>query len=176
MPLIQMLTITEQIEMSAKFKQFIQTQPQLYNIPLLTVPPWRVYVQPHIHGRWKKKDFHRYTDAFNFFKLNRHKYYDMSITCRRQQFEPPGRIVRITVNGNPKMVRLPNGKSRQETRLVPIATPNGHNWCMYCRRFTTFNYYVRHHAFSGDKALLFDPAILRCAICGIRQETGAYRP
>jgi len=166
------MTIQEQLEIYPLLKKFLTTQPKLFYIPRHPAPPWRVYVQTNRGGPWKKKDFPLYTPAFMFFKSGLKKYHDLTITSRRQAFDPPTKIVRVTRNGSPIMVNTPTGP-QPLTREVPIHGLADHRWCMYCRRFTVFQYFTKHHAFSGKMAMMFDPTFTRCTICGIREETGA---
>ena len=167
-----MLTFQEQLDLYPALKKYTLQLPQVYNLPG-SAPSWRVYAQKHDGGGWAMKDFQQYKEAFAFFKANRNKYHDMSITSKRRSYDPPGRIVRITRNGQPVMVKTPTG-THQQTKLVPIAAPADHRWCMFCRRFTVFGWFNSHHAFRGEMKLMMDPSIRRCTVCGIRETTGAY--
>lgn len=167
-----MMTFQEQLEIYPQIRELLLTKPPAG--PPAISPPWRVYVQKKEDGPWARKDFHTYKSAFDFFKLKRHVWRDVSITSKRQRFEPPGRVVRIVRGGQPVWVNTPTGK-RRATRLVPIKPPPEHLWCMYCRRFTVFAWFTSHHAHRGEHALLMDPTARRCAVCGTREETAAYR-
>lgn len=168
-----MLTFQEQLELYPQLKEYFKEQPRLgwKDHPSL---PWRVWVQQHAGGKWAKKDFPTYTKAFKFWKLYRNTAHDVSIGCRIQGFEPPGKIVKLTRNGQPLMVKTPTGK-HQATKLIPIRPPADHYWCIYCRRFTIFTWFFSHHALRGEMASLMDPAAERCTVCGIRRKTGAFR-
>jgi hypothetical protein len=174
MSIIPMLTFEEQLEMYPQLKEYMTKNVKVPKLPRLT-PPWRVYGQRHNGGRWAKKDFPTYALAFQFWKANRHKYHDMSITCKVQPWDPPGRIVKLTRGGQPLMVRTSRGKKIQATRLIPVKAPADHEWCMYCRRFTVFTWFSKHHAFPGTMAYLMDQTAMRCTICGVRRQTGAFR-
>lgn len=171
--IFEMMTFTEQLETWPQIKELLTTKPPAPRAPS-TAPEWRVYAQPEPEGGWAKKDFDTYVGAFKFWKERRRDWHDGSISSRRRTFDPPGRVVKLAKHGQPVMVRLPNGKSRQKTRLVPIKPPAGHSWCLYCRRFTVFRYFRKHHnpAFDG---LAIDPTVKRCAVCGISEATGAFR-
>lgn len=170
---LPMMTFEEQLEMYPQLKEYFTTKVSVPDLPRLT-PPWRVYAQRTNGGRWAKKDFDRYVPAFKFWKANRSKFHDISITCKVQPWEPPGRIVRLTRGGQPLMVKTGRGKSIQATRLIPIKAPADHEWCMYCRRFTVFTWFSKHHTFTGNMQFLMDQAAVRCTICGIRRSTGAF--
>lgn len=135
--------------------------------------PWRVYAQKEVGGRWRKRDFKRYKDAFEFLKPRLKTYHDISITSKRLRFPPPGRVVKIRRHGEPLMQKTKHG-SVQVTRLVRVTPPPGHSWCIYCRRFTVFIWFTSHHAFTGS-SLDHSIPTRRCCVCGIREVTGAWR-
>jgi hypothetical protein len=134
--------------------------------------PWRVYGQREGRGRWAKRDFETYVEAFRFLKPRLKTYHDISITSKARPFDPPGRLVKLRRNGQPLMVKTNNGMQRA-TKLVPIKPPPGHLWCMYCRRFTVFIWFTTHHAFKRPQP--YDLSSRRCCVCGIREVMGAWR-
>jgi hypothetical protein len=136
---------------------------------------WRVYGRREEGGSWGQKKFPTYFEAFQFMKPRLKTYYDISITSTRLQFLPPGRVVKIKRRGQPVMVKTPKGEI-QMTKIVPIHPPPGHLWCKYCRRFSVFLWFSRHHAFPKhyNELLEMDPR-RRCAICGVSEEWGAWR-
>lgn len=136
--------------------------------------PWRVYGQRHEGGKWAKKDFLRYKDAFKFLKPRLSTYRDISITSKRLSFAPPGRVVRIKRGGEPVMVKTANGFI-QKTKIVAVSPPPGHLWCIYCRRFTVFTWFMTHHAFPRQYWSISDQSTRRCCVCGIREVIGAWR-
>lgn len=169
-----MMTFSEQLEVFPPLKEYLLTPPRLYKDVIRKNKPWRVYARQFPTSRWLKRDFWTYIEAFKFFKERRQDFHDMSISCRCQGFKPPGKIVRLKRNGVPLMVTTPKGKV-QATKLIPIQPPAYHLWCMYCRRFTVFGYYFKHHAFNEETQWMMDPSKARCSLCGISEETGAFR-
>lgn len=168
-----LIPFQEQLDMYPQIRELLLTKPPKSRVPPIS-PPWRIYAQRTTETSWARKDFPTYKAAFDFWKLKRKLWYDVSITSKRQAFQPPGRLVKISRKGQPVMVKTPTGM-RQATKLVPIKPPPGHAWCMYCRRFTIFTWFRTHHAHRGEMALLMDPSERRCCICGIRETAGAYR-
>lgn len=167
-----LMRFQEQLEEYPQIREVLLTVPKTLSPPI--TPPWRIYARTTPDAGWARKDFHTYKSAFDFYKLKRKLWHDISITSKRQQTPPPGKWVKLKRNGQPVMVNTPTGK-RQATKLVPITPPPFHLWCTYCRRFTVFTWFTNHHAFRGEQKLLMDPSERRCCICGIRETTGAYR-
>lgn len=169
----ELMRFNEQLEEYPGIKELLTTKPPLLGAPAVS-PPWRIYARQEQNSGWGRKEFHTYKSAFDFWKLKRKIWYDVSITSKRQRFDPPGKIVKLKRRGEPLMVKTPTGM-RQATKLVPISPPPGHLWCMYCRRFTIFTWFLNHHAFRGEMKLLMDQSERRCCICGVRETTGAFR-
>lgn len=188
-----LMTFQQQLEEYPAIKQLLLTKPdpivRLVNVakkgakkpqwievpqkPL--TPPWRVYVRKTENTGWARKDFWTYKAAFDYFKIKRKVWYDVSITSKQVAFPVPGRWVKLKRGGKPLMVKTPTGM-RQATRLVPIKPPAGHLWCMYCRRFTIFTWFRTHHAFNrGPLKDIMDQTKRRCCVCGITEEGGAWR-
>lgn len=171
---IQLMPFQEQLEQYPGIKELLTTKPPKINCPPVS-PPWRIYALRTESSGWARKDFDTYKGAFDFWKLKRKVWYDVSITSKRQSFKPPGRLVKLKRQGQPVMIKTPTGP-RQATKLVPIKPPPGHLWCLYCRRFTVFTYFLKHHAFKTEnQQLTYDPTERRCCVCGIRETTGAFR-
>lgn len=164
----ELMTFQEQIEEYPALREMFTKRPILGGVSVS--PPWRVWARRTDGSPWGRKDFETYPEAFAFWKAKRKLWLDVSITCKRQGFDPPGRVVKIVRRGEPVMIKLPGGKLRQQTKLVPIKPPPGHLWCGWCRRFTVFKYFTRHHAFSKS-TLIVDSSIRRCCICGISEQT-----
>lgn len=169
-----LMTFQDQLAEYPQIKELLVTKPPKINCPPVS-PPWRIYARKTETSGWARKDFPTYKAAFDFWKLKRNVWHDVSITSKRQSFDAPGRYVKLKRNGQPLMVKTPTGM-RQATKLVPIKPPPMHLWCKYCRRFTIFTYFLTHHAFRTDnQKLMMDPSQRRCCVCGIREEGGAYR-
>lgn len=169
----ELMRFNEQLDEYPAIKDLLLTKPTLVNVPSVS-PPWRVYARKDERSGWGRKEFPTYKAAFDFWKLKRKIWYDVSITSKRQAFPSPGRLVKIRRRGQPLMVKTPTGM-RQATKLVPLSPPPAHQWCMYCRRFTIFTWFLNHHAFRGEMKLMMDTAERRCCICGVRETTGAHR-
>lgn len=130
----------------------------------MATPPWVVYVQRTADGPWGKKEFWKYSEAFNFLKIaiNKHKVHDAALNCKRFPFAPPMRFARI----RGKYVVGSDGVKRQATKAIPWAPKYepgdpDHKWCMYCRRPTIFRFYSKHKRLG---AVTDD--VRRCCICG----------
>lgn len=172
MPLADLMTFQQQLDAYPAMKKLLTTVPK--GLPVPISPAWIVYGRRDESKNWGRKEFDRYQDAFHYVKPRLSTYHDISITCKRKTFNPPGRTVKVTRGGKPVMVTGPSG-THQQTKIVPIKPPPAHLWCLYCRRFTIFTWFRTHHAFRGDKAYMLDPTIRRCCICGVRESGGAYR-
>ena len=150
------------------YRRFLETKPTLPSIArnkrLQTSPPWTVYVQREVDGKWGKKAFWKYSEAFNFArKALRLGVHDVAINCKRVASKPPYRLVRI----RGRYVIGSDGKKRQATKRAKWLPNLGngqpdHTWCPYCRRPTVFKYYRKHPALKG----LMDTTKRRCCICG----------
>lgn len=140
--------MTEQIRLRALLKE-PQYRAWFTKVPNITVmhltPPWRLYVQMEAGGRWAKVDLPSYAKAYTGVKSRLQEAHDMTIHCRPQPWRPP--IVQV------------DGKKS----FMPC--PDGHNWCVYCRRPTVFGYFVKHPAMPGKIIAEYD---LRCGICAAR--------
>jgi hypothetical protein len=149
------------------YKRFLETKPELPPVArskaMMSSPPWVVYIQRDAGGKWGKREFWKYSEAFRFMaralKLGVH---DAALNCKRYGFEPPMRFVRI----KGKFVTGSDGKQRQATKAVPWkpkleGTDEEHHWCKYCRRPTVFKFYRKH-----KRLPLVDSTVPRCCICG----------
>lgn len=170
------MTIHELLE-DPKYKEYFLTAPQLPKVPR-TSPPWRLYVKDH-DGLWRKRDFPKYSEAVKLFARLRSagKVADAAVTCRPVAFDPPTKVVKVKVNGKPKMIKTSRGKLVQETREIRWSWLNllppdedAHYWCPYCRRPTIFTWFSQHHAVVGAHRTYMDKSARRCTICGIRLE------
>lgn len=149
------------------YKRFLQTKPPLpspVRRPRPDIsPPWVVYVQRKPGGKWGKREFWKYSEAFKFLRRAlKASVHDAALNCKRVGFPPPNRFVRI----RGKYVVGSDGVRRQQTKSVTwkpkldVGDPE-HHWCMYCRRPTVFKWYQRHHRLG-----VVDPNVPRCCICG----------
>lgn len=173
---------------SPSFKEYFRTKiklpPHLRRAGAL---PWRVYVQREPDGRWAKKDFATYAEGANFLlRLLKDGAWDGALHCKAASFKPPGRWVNLTKAGKPVYLRdkagaliLRDGKKVRKQKFVPMTIPPGHEWCPNCRRPTVFKWFKKHHAFVQKEAAefvtVYDPAHLRCTICGIRESGIKWR-
>lgn len=105
--------------------------------------PWTVFVLSD--GRWSKRTFPRYTQAYNFMVRNLKEYDDIVIHSNRVSFKPP--VV----------------KYKGKKQYWP--SPRGFRWCPYCRRPTRFAYFRKHRNHK-----MVEPYVKRCSVCGIRGE------
>lgn len=149
-----------------RYKEYLLQKPKLPAVardPSLS-PPWVIYVQMEADGRWRRKSFNTYREAFQFFKKLLPRAHDLAFNNKRIPQEPPTRLVRI----KGKYVMGSDGVKRQATKVVrwqPKLGPDeaDHEWCMYCRRPTLFRFYSRHHALKNGGV---DGTVRRCCICG----------
>lgn len=111
-----------------------------------STPPWRLFIQKEEGGRWARKDFPSYPEAYDALKLRLPSCYDAAIHCKPHPFAPP-----IFKKGEKKF---------------RMKMPAGHEWCSHCRRPTVFRFFGNSHPNLGR---LYD-TYLRCTICGIRLE------
>lgn len=160
------------------YKAFLQTKPKTPKISRdpkwVKTPPWVVYVQREMGGKWGKKEFWKYSDAFKFFRTwMKAGCYDATIHNKRIPFEPPSRLARI----RGKFVKGSDGKMRQATKFVYWRVPSAlmadqpdHNWCLYCRRPTVFKFYSKHKRLGA-----VDPTVKRCCICGASERVALSR-
>lgn len=109
-------------------------------------PPWRLFVQQEEGGRWARVDLPSYPKAYAGVKSRLQECFDMTIHCKPQGFRPP--IVEIS------------GKRS----YIPV--PDGHHWCVYCRRPTVFKFFSKHP--NMPKIVIADYEE-RCTICGARK-------
>lgn len=163
-----MITLPELLEDKA-YREFFTTKPSSPPAHPLASPPWRVYIQRRLDGPWARRDFRTYTQAFKFIRPHLKTCHDGAIQSKGVAYRPPGRLVRVTRNGAPIMVKMTDGTYTQKTKFVEWRPhlPEGegvHHWCPYCRRPTVFRWFSNHHAF--PKGSVFDPSLTRCIICG----------
>jgi hypothetical protein len=159
-----MLTLRELLA-DKVYREFFTTPPDMPRNVHPDLRPWRVYVQSEQHGRWAKKDFATYKDAFRFLKPRLKEVYDATIQSRGIAWGPPARVVRVKRNG--KILLDEKGKVVLRRIVWQPILPEAeepHRWCPYCRRPTVFAWFSRHHAF--PRGFEFDLALLRCTICG----------
>jgi hypothetical protein len=113
--------------------------------------PWRVWAQKEPGGRWSKRDFVKYAEAFRFMvKLHKAGFYDYALSNRVEPYRPP-------------LVKLKTGKRIRHTPHA-LGESADQSWCCYCRRPTIFAWFTKHHNLPMHA---LTPA-KRCAICGIR--------
>lgn len=143
-----MMTLREQLG-DPIYKKWFSTPPNERGDAGIT-PPWYVYVQRTMDGPWQRAEFKSWKKGFKFVKKNLKTFHDMSLSHKRQEFQPP--VVRE------------GGKRRYHFPPAP-----GHLWCGYCRRMTRFAYFATHHAFPRRKGGV-NSGERRCTICGIRLE------
>jgi hypothetical protein len=141
-----MMTLREQLQ-DPIFKKWFSTPPR-ERVDAAMTPPWYVYVQTKVDGPWARAEFKSWKKGYKWLKRHLKDYHDMSLTHKRQEFQPP--VVRE------------GGKRRYHLPPAP-----GHIWCGYCRRMTRFAYFGRHHAFGRRKGGV-NSGDRRCSICGIR--------
>lgn len=160
-----MITIHDLLEDKEYVKFFLtKPDPPRYKKP----NAWRVYVQREVDGRWGKKDFNTYPEAFAFFKQIRRRCHDATIHSRGLSFAPPQRWVKLTRHGRPVMAPGKDGKQYQAMKLVVwkprlVEGDQAHTWCIYCRRPVELRWYTSHHTFKGKE---FNQTLKRCPICG----------
>lgn len=132
--------------------------------------PWRLMVQLKGEHHWRTKRFATYKEAFTALKKLLPRAADATINCAAVQFKPPMRVVRV----KGKYFTDKKGNKTQVTRLItwaprmPEFEYEEHHWCPYCRRPSTFKYFVQHHALPLRRTagMPIDPGVLRCSICG----------
>jgi hypothetical protein len=107
---------------------------------------WRVYAK--IGGRWRRKEFRTYAEAYRWLMPRLRRFEDAAISSKAQPFKPP-----IVSRGGVKDFWRP--------KLDLL----GHRWCPYCRRPTVFFTFRKHHAMPANLCASYEP---RCTICGIR--------
>jgi hypothetical protein len=159
------------------YRKFLTTPPQLpahaENKRLNDSPPWVVYVQRVSGGKWGKKEFWTYKKAFKFFrKALKLGVHDVTINNKRVGSPPPSKWVRV----RGKYVVGSDGVKRQATKLVfwkpKLEADDGeHHWCKYCRRPTTFKYYISHKRLGPVTS-----DVLRCCICGASERIDIHTP
>lgn len=154
------------------YRSFLEKTPELPEVAAsktkAKTPPWVVYVQRDVDGKWGRRAFWKYKKALKFMlKYVDAGAHDAALNCRRVAFDPPSRRVRI----KGKFVRGSDGVERQATKLVTWRLPAAlaadeqeHHWCKYCRRPTVFKYYRRHKALKDLEQV--DQSVPRCSICG----------
>lgn len=140
--------MTEQIRLRELLRE-PQYRAWFAKVPTITVmhhsPPWRLYVQKLEGGKWARADIRGYPEAYTAVRSRLPECHDMAIHCRPQAFRPPA-------------VELSGKKS-----YMPC--PDGHEWCVYCRRPTVFGYFSSHPAMPHKTVADYE---LRCGICAAR--------
>lgn len=167
-----MITIHDLLEDPVWKREVLLTPPELPS-HLYHTAPWRLYVLTR-DGKWLKRDFATYREAFSMLKKHLKTCRDACIVSRAVAFAPPARKVKTgrTVERNGKQVPV--------VKMVPweyrfdAEDESGHRWCPYCRRPTIFKWFHTHHAFTGDMARILDPRKLRCTICGASTDIAYY--
>lgn len=139
---MQQITL-RQLLRDPQYRAWFQKVPTITTVS--SAKPWRVLGQREQGGKWGRADMDRYVQAYSAVKLRLPEYYDLTIHSKLQAFKPP-------------VVEL--GKRRS---YMPC--PDGHHWCVYCRRPTVFAYFSRHHAMPGMELASYE---LRCSICAAR--------
>lgn len=164
-----MITLPELLE-DPIYKQYFQTPPKLPKVRRLQ-PPWRVYIQKEVRGKWYKKDCWTYAEAFKIIKTYRAngELYDGAIVSKSKSFAPPRKTVKI----RSKFVKDSKGNMVQATKRVYHVTAvpgedEPHRWCGYCRRPTVFRWFTKHHNFPENTP--YTAHRRRCTICGIAEE------
>ncbi len=129
--------------------------------------PWRVFIQKK-DGKWGKKDFAKYSDAFKFLKKWLPHCHDAAIMSKARRYDPPTRFVALKKHGKPLYVMGSDGVKRRKTKMVVwqpklFAGDEHHDWCPYCRRPTIRAWFSKHHNFPSG---IYNTSELRCVICG----------
>lgn len=173
-----MIPMSELVK-DARYWEFLKTKPKmpkhLRSPKIMTSPPWVVYVQREPRGKWGKKSFWKYSEAFRFFNawLERGAH-DLTINNKRCGYAPPHRFVRI----KGKYVMGRDKVKRQATKLVwwrpnsaMMADQPEHHWCKYCRRPTVFKFFSKHRVLGPC-----DSTVARCTICGSSTRIAIHVP
>lgn len=126
------------------YRRWFMKPPTLTVLQRADATPWRLFVQHEEGGRWSKVDLRTYHRAYAEARVRLPEVWDMTIHSRPQAFRPP---------------ILKQGKKR-----IYLPIPDGHKWCVYCRRPTVFAYFDRH----PNIRMTINPEELRCLICGAR--------
>lgn len=156
----EQLTIHQLLEDSV-YKKWLKKIPSIGSAICPSGKPWRVWVQMKRGGRWSRKDFEKYQEAYVFLRGQLHYCHDAALNCKVREFRPP--VVRDPALGLVKFAGEMVGKKRYH---IPsrVGQHEMHEWCPHCRRPTIFTWFSKHHSFpkpvtSSDR---------RCNICGIR--------
>lgn len=168
-----MITLPELLD-DKRYREFFSRVPKQGPTPM----NWRIYVQRKSEGPWAKKDFASYADAFRRIakELKEGRLHDGTIQSRGIAYAPPERIVRVTKNGRPVLVKDSKGNLVDKTAIVVWrpklpADEEEHHWCTYCRRPTVFRWFAAHHTLRNSPVTgCIDPTDRRCTICGGREE------
>lgn len=160
-----MIRLAELLE-DKKYREWFLAKPRV--MPGAGTTPWRVWVQKEVDGRWGKKDFPSYNDAFRFLKPRLHTDHNHALASRAVAYGPPIRYVKLNRRGKP-VIDEKTGKQRTAKMLwlptLPPMEPN-HTWCPYCRRPTVFGYFAKHHSFPEELRNDIMKRERRCTICG----------
>ena len=141
--------LVEQMRLRTLLKEDEFYRRWFQKVPTITVkhhtPPWRLFIQKEKGGPWMRLDLPEYVKAYAAVRSKLSVYWDMTVHSKPQAFRPP--VVKIS------------GKRY----YLPM--PEGHDWCVYCRRPTVFDYFVYHHTM-----VACNQNEERCSICGGRKE------
>jgi hypothetical protein len=147
------------------FRRYMKTRPAL-PANLSSGTPWAVFVRKD-NGRWLSGQFAAYEDAWSatIKYMRRADVDDVSLVSRRRLFTPPTRTEEYRV-------RVRKGSATRvetRTRVVPLLRHliiYPFEWCVRCRRPSSFELFERHHALPRN--IPVDDAALRCVFCGMR--------
>lgn len=123
--------------------------------------PWRVYAQDEPGGKWTRTYFPSYGKAYAFVRENLRESHDMALSCGPQGYRPPV----VKVKGK-RQYYVPDVVAR--VNLDAAVDVHKHIWCPFCRRWTLFLWYKKHHAMPKHWGTLSPDR--RCKICGVRLE------
>ncbi len=159
------------------YRGFLEREPRMpsdfyRNKRMQASPPWVVYVQREVEGKWGKREFWKYSKALKFlYRALELGVHDAALNNKRIPSPPPRKFVRI----RGKYVVGSDGVKRQATK--PIAwypkldgSDEQHEWCQFCRRPTVFKFYAKH-----KRLTLIDRNVRRCCICGASERIAIPR-
>jgi hypothetical protein len=149
------------------FRRYMKTLPALPD-NLSWGTPWAV-IALRTDGKWMQGQFTTYGRAWQMtVRLVRdNDIEDVSLVSRRRLFTPPTRPEEYRVKVRAKGMTA----ARIETRIrqVPVLDhliEYPYEWCVRCRRPSSFEQFTRHHAIPRNVPL--DEAAPRCLFCGMR--------
>lgn len=129
------------------FRKWLGKEPKLTVYQAPTAKPWRLFIQEEKGGSWKRGDTQSFGKALRLLTLKLPEVHDLALHCKPQGFNPP---------------RLKLGKEK-----FWLPGPTDHRWCIYCRRYTLFDYFNRH---PNMIHIPVNPEVRLCLICGAREE------